>query len=135
MDNTTGKIWQRQGHGSNSGITAPEGAGDCTNGTYASSYCTYSWQNALKYCSNLTMDGKSDWRLPNVKELQSIVKYISPAPTIDTTSFLNTKSDGYWSATTYASSPTNAWVVTFYDGNVYSNTKSYSYYVRCVRGE
>lgn len=33
------------------------------------------WQDALTYCENLIYAGYSDWRLPNAKELQSIVDY------------------------------------------------------------
>ena len=33
------------------------------------------WEAALNYCETLDVDGTSDWRLPNVKELQSIVDY------------------------------------------------------------
>ena len=33
------------------------------------------WENALTYAENLNLGGKSDWRLPNAKELQSIVDY------------------------------------------------------------
>jgi hypothetical protein len=33
------------------------------------------WQAALAYAENLVLAGHSDWRLPNVKELQSIVDY------------------------------------------------------------
>ncbi len=36
---------------------------------------TRDWQNALFYAENLTLAGQSDWRLPNAKELQSIVDY------------------------------------------------------------
>ncbi len=40
------------------------------------------WKDALSYTENLTFAGKSDWRLPDVKELQSIVDYTrSPATT------------------------------------------------------
>ncbi len=34
-----------------------------------------SWQKALNYAENLELAGYSDWRLPNAKELQSIVDY------------------------------------------------------------
>ncbi len=37
------------------------------------------WQEALKYANGLKLGGHNDWRLPNVKELQSIVDY-SRAP-------------------------------------------------------
>ena len=33
------------------------------------------WENALSYAENLSLAGYSDWRLPNAKELQSIVDY------------------------------------------------------------
>ncbi len=33
------------------------------------------WQESLAYSENLTLGNKSDWRLPNAKELQSIVDY------------------------------------------------------------
>lgn len=36
------------------------------------------WQEALDYCENLTLDNKSDWRLPNINELRSIVDYSKP---------------------------------------------------------
>ncbi len=40
------------------------------------------WEDALSYADNLNLAGHSDWRLPNAKELQSIVDYSrSPATT------------------------------------------------------
>ena len=73
------------------------------------------WQEALAWAENLQYAGYSDWRLPNVKELQSIVDYTrSPAttnsaaidPVFQTTSFA---AEGgredypcYWSGTTHA---------------------------------
>lgn len=54
------------------------------------------WENALSYAENLELAGYDDWRLPNVKELQSIVDYTkSPSayddadlgPAIDTDFF------------------------------------------------
>lgn len=134
-DSCTNLEWQRYGHASDDGYTVPAAAGDCDlySGTYSSSYCTYTWQNALKYCSGLSLDGHSDWRLPNAKELQSIVKYSAYSPAIDTTIFTNTKSDYYWSSTTYANSSSYAWSARFLNGTIYSNDKTVSYYVRCVR--
>jgi hypothetical protein len=74
------------------------------------------WQEALDWAENLTYAGRSDWRLPNVKELQSIVNYKrSPAttnsaaidPIFQATSFAaeGGKKDfpNYWSGTTHAS--------------------------------
>lgn len=89
------------------------------------------WQDALNYCEDLTHAGYSDWRLPNAKELQSIVDYtrmpdatdattpFTPDPAIDTdffniTSFTNYNGDEdwgfFWSSTTHKASDGNgAW--------------------------
>jgi hypothetical protein len=74
------------------------------------------WQEALEWAENLEYAGYSDWRLPNVKELQSIVDYTrSPAtsnpaaidPVFQTTSFIAESGQKdypfYWSGTTHAS--------------------------------
>jgi hypothetical protein len=92
--------------------------------------------------------GHCDWRVPNIKELQSIVDYevafpgttISPAfdtactPGCVSTSCSCTAPDVYWSSSSYAGSPDFAWYVFFRDGSVLANQKSSSAYVRAVRG-
>lgn len=45
------------------------------------------WEHALAYAENSTYVGYSDWRLPNVKELQSIVDYSGVFPALNTTMF------------------------------------------------
>lgn len=45
------------------------------------------WEEALTYAETSTLEGYNDWRLPNVKELQSIVDYSGVFPAIDTTYF------------------------------------------------
>ena len=42
------------------------------------------WQQALAYAEASTVDGYSDWRLPNAKELQSIVDYTRSPDTTGT---------------------------------------------------
>jgi hypothetical protein len=110
-DNTTGLIWQQEDD--NTGRT---------------------WEQALAYCENLTLDSQADWRLPNIKELESIADDSRVFPAIDTAAFPNTDSSGCWSSTTYAGYTDLAWYVDFYDGNVYIDDKYGSYYARCVRG-
>jgi hypothetical protein len=75
-----------------------------------------SWKNALSYAENLTYAGYSDWRLPDTKELQSIVDYTrSPAttssaainPIFNCTQITNEGGVAdypwYWSNTTFSS--------------------------------
>ncbi len=94
-----------------------------------------SWEAAISYCKGLTVGGYRDWRLPTIQELQSIVDYTRYGPTIDTTAFPGIMSSYYWSSTTDADYTYNAWCMNFYGGDLDYNDKSYSYYVRAVRGE
>ena len=45
-----------------------------------------------------------------------------------------TQSNNYWSASTYAPNPDNAWIVNFNDGNLNANNRTNNNYVRAVRG-
>lgn len=109
-DNTTRLTWQKQDDG------VPK-----------------TWEQALSYCG-LSLGGLTNWRLPNVKELSSIVDDTRYGPAINTAYFSNTKSSYYWSSTSDAySSPTFAWRVNFNTGDVDGYYKTDLYYVRCVR--
>jgi hypothetical protein len=96
---------------------------------------TMTWQQALDYVKTLTTGGHSDWRLPNEKELRSLVDYSKYSPALPTGHpFTNVQSDGYWSSTSGANSTNYAWlVVIMYNGDVYNFTKSNHYYVWPVR--
>jgi hypothetical protein len=78
-DRSTGLTWQRADDGK-----------------------TRDWPEALRYCATLDLGGKQDWRLPNIKELQSIADYSRNDPAIDTDYFVQTDRNGwYWSGTTH----------------------------------
>jgi len=44
-----------------------------------------------------------------------------------------TQSNNYWSATTYAPNPQNAWIANFNNGNVNANNRTNNNYLRVVR--
>ena len=90
-----------------------------------------SWQDALVYCEELSLGGKSDWRLPNRNELFSIVDMSKYDPFISSV-FTNVTSDDYWSSTTFAPDSSYAWYVLFSNGYVSWNDKRLIYSVRCV---
>ncbi len=90
------------------------------------------WTGALSYCENLTLGGHSDWRLPDIKELVSLIDYNRSAPVIDPV--FSCKSSYYWSATTFAYYTNFAWDVDFGYTSQDWHYKSNSNYVRCVRG-
>ena len=94
------------------------------------------WENALSYCEGLTLGGHSDWRLPDIRELESIVDRDTYSPAINTSYFSGTDHHYYWSSTTYYAGDTYyAWLVYFYIGDVsFLLNKTYNCYVRCVRG-
>ena len=94
---------------------------------------TMNWQSAIDHCDALSFAGYDDWRLPEIDELASLIEGGS-APYIDTNMFPDTASSGYWSSTTDDSNTYSAWYVYFGNGNVFSSSKSNSYYVRAVRG-
>ena len=96
---------------------------------------TKTWAAAGTYCQNLSLGGKSDWRLPNVKELSSLIDYRqpNPGPVISRVMFPTTQLSYYWSASSYAASSSNAWRVFFGNGSVNASNEAGSYYVRCVR--
>jgi hypothetical protein len=114
LDNGTGRTWQR-------GVSAS----------------TCSWADAKTYCQGLNSSSfgglSSGWRLPTVKELQSLLDIRAYNPAIDTTAFPGTASDYFWSSSPYATPTGYAWVVDFDGGSTTYSDASYTGRVRCVR--
>ena len=93
-----------------------------------------SWEGAIAYCEDLPLFKYDDWRLPNIKELRSLVDYSKQNLAIDIGYFPFTYKDGYWSSTTYVFYPESAYGVDFESGfKLIHYGKSQDYYVRAVR--
>jgi hypothetical protein len=91
---------------------------------------SYSWQDALQYCESLTLGGHGEWRLPNVRELQSIADYGRVRPSTDP--IFQGATVNFWSSSTNAGNSDQAWSVNFSVGSVIPDSKSFSWYVRAV---
>ncbi len=100
---------------------------------------TKTWQAALDYVTSMNTGagtyGYTDWRLPNRKELESLVNagQANPATWLNSQGFSNVQSNDYWSSTSYAYYTSHAWIVCMYDGYVGAYGKSDSNYVWPVR--
>lgn len=66
---------------------------------------TKNWNDAIDWANGLTQDGKSDWRLPNITELQTLFVRDAGqgAPFIDQAKFPDAASVSYWSSTSLPS--------------------------------
>jgi len=93
------------------------------------------WETAQGNCNTLTTGNRIGWHLPTLQELASLVDPSQNNPALPKGHpFSSVQSADYWSATTYASNTSNAWVVNFNDGFVTNGDKSLTSYVWCVRG-
>jgi hypothetical protein len=92
----------------------------------------YTWDDAARYCATLDLHGMG-WRLPSVKELQTVIDETRAMPAVDVVSFPETASDYYWTSSQVARFANEAWAVSFaygYDGFFDVHTLQH---VRCVR--
>ena len=106
LDTQTGLVWQQ-----------------------LSSSSPMSWSGAQTYCAPA-------WRLPTMKELQTLVDEAETDPAIDTSAFpdvSSTSGSDYWSSSPVAGLSSYAWYVRFEYGVPDYGDVTYQYRVRCVR--
>jgi hypothetical protein len=97
------------------------------------------WREALDFIVRLNRDshlGYNDWRLPNRRELRSLVSHQTRRLALpEDHPFINVFSGWYWTSTTAAISPTHAWYVNLDGARLFYGGKDQSYLVWPVRGE
>jgi hypothetical protein len=105
---------------------------------------TSNWNDAVDFCNALA-DGTAglsdassagDWRLPNLRELESLVDYSLYAPAVDSGAglyFSNVQSNAYWTSTTSTYQTADAWQVYMGDGRSIPANKTNTAYVWAVR--
>jgi len=134
LDKITGLMWDRCSYGKTWNEKKQFCEGDANR---------YNWQNSLLTIRQLNKDNynnKSDWRLPNIKELSSLVDTRCMNPSIDMRSFpekymyeFTPGRYDYWTSSVMENSPQRAWAVDFNLGQDYPNNKHLSKNIRLVR--
>lgn len=110
-DNVTNLIWQKSPY--NDSLT---------------------WEEALLYADTLTLLGDTDWRLPNIKELESLNDETLTNPSLNSSVFGITASSQFWSSTSLPNFPLKAWYLDTRFGITTYDPKTNRLEVLCVRG-
>jgi hypothetical protein len=96
------------------------------------------WMEALNFVRRMNASnvyGHGDWRLPNIRELESIIDLKQHTPALSTTQPGGRVMEGYWSSTTSVYEPRYAWVVYMQDGAVGVGYKKHpEFHAWAVRG-
>ncbi|MBD1582061.1 DUF1566 domain-containing protein [Pseudoalteromonas sp. S16_S37] len=124
LDNETGLMWQVCDFGQNY---------DTATSSCTSAALQLNWQQALTAAKNSDYAGFTDWHIPNVKELASILDHSCVEPAINLEVFISTQSDNYWTSTTAVSQIDHAWAYQFADGKNNLKAKTSDIFLRLVR--
>ncbi|NTS76495.1 DUF1566 domain-containing protein [Catenovulum sp. SM1970] len=115
-------------------------AWDKANNTCTGTAQAYTWSEALIAAQDSEYANFSNWRLPNIKELMSIIERQCEAPALNAEVFVDSLSEKYWSSTPVINSDGNGgligdqvWAVNFTEGSNNFTVKTTYSFVRLVR--
>ncbi|WP_241737571.1 DUF1566 domain-containing protein [Neptunicella marina] len=123
-DNTNRLLWMRCAIGQ----TWNQTSGRCTGDAKP-----MNWQQALQLAHGYVFNQQTGWRLPNMKELNTIVERQCVRPAINEGLFPDTPADDFWTSTPSMTDPTKSWVVAFFNGSNATKTQTLFPYVRLVK--
>jgi hypothetical protein len=104
-----------------------------SSGNCVGQLSSLNWADAVQVAGNSQFAGHSDWRLPNVKELLTLVEECRASPALHSQVFPDTAPDIYWSSSPYRFNTTHAWIVQFDFGVTGSLPRSQQQHLRLVR--
>ena len=123
-DNLTGLVWEQKTE---------------ENETYS-----YTYNDAITYCNELTLGGYSDWRIPTRKEYSTILNFGRVSPAMDTNyfpyySYTTANEVYYWTYSDYYNDSSQVWRILISFGLIENGPKTEDppilHKVRCVRGD
>lgn len=140
--NATGLVWKRclEGQIFFDSSTPTNYADDQCTGTIT----TFNWKDALEQAQTVNsattaFAGSRDWRVPNLKELRSIVEYCQVSngtvPAVNPDIFPAASADYVWSSSPVVNSTTASlsWAVSFDNGIDDGKSRNTAYAMRLVR--
>ena len=139
LDQATGLMWeiktidgslvdrsrQVMWYSSDPSLTRPGEAGKYNNGENTELY--------VQALNSTKFGGFSDWRLPDITELKTIVDLSQVNPSIYTQYFPLSQAGEYWTYQSHETSVSQAWCVHFYDAHEVPQDKGDLFFVRAVR--
>ncbi|MDH3327510.1 MAG: DUF1566 domain-containing protein [Gammaproteobacteria bacterium] len=124
VDNKTGLMWLRCTYGFSWSVSNVR----CEN----TQGVTKNWVEALGL-AGINYEGFTGWRVPNVKELASIVERKCQVLAINNEIFPGSPAAGYWTSTHVVGSTTDVKSIDFSTGNIDTAKASSQLYLRLVR--